>query len=202
MISVRKYSAVSLSIFVMFAVIICLNHYYTKIDSEYLYLFNIVLSSKWEIGSINKLLLSVGFWNLLASSAAFAIFHETEGLRIINAFLIPIIFSLVVACLVLFLKESFIEFRLFWLLYYAGVLLCNRLSFTRLSTISDSGSARIFRFIRKDLVNSDESNPATTAVDRIIVKLIKLHIAITTLALVVAFVAYCIINKDLLYWLK
>lgn len=154
-----------------------------------------LLNSKAQIGGFHSLLIHVSFWVLLIASGIEAVYREKNGVYILGAFGVPIIFSTCVAVWGLVATSTRVNILWFCLFYYAGLIICVRILYNRLSNIEGAGPSKIKLLLKSPPSKNDGD---ISIIDRSFLYFTKIAMLVDWFALLIAAIVFCIQYKQIL----
>lgn len=192
--TVRDMAKTTVTLMVFIGVVILFALRCANLPMDFFHKINMLLRSRSLLGPVHNLILGASFWCLLLVSGLDAVYHEKTGLEIVGAFSIPLLFSLCVAAWGYGSLSAHMDIRWFWLFYYVVLIVCLKVSLTKLTRVRGAGSSRIALFF-KDLTAPNDTD--VSDLDFYVVRVAKVVLLAVWLILLVAAAAYCVQNRSL-----
>lgn len=192
--NVRKSSASTLSVMIVFALIVAIRYLIRMIWTDFYVMVEYHVSTISQMGGFHSFIMSFSFWLLLISSAVNAIYNNKPFFRVINAFLVPLLFSTGVVLTIIVYRSLYTDLRWFWLVYYVGMIACLRVSFNRINNPTNLNSSKIIPFLK---VYFQKAGFQGNVVDYHVLGLLRTIVAGTFFISIISFAAYCISNREM-----
>lgn len=194
MTTVRKTAKTTVTLTIVAVGLALLMRWCRTLQGEFFYKMETLLISKAQIGGFHGFLIPVSFWMLLIASGIEAIYREKNGIYVLGAFGTPIIFSLCVAVWGLVATSTSVNILWFWLFYYVGLVICVRISYSRLSNIKDAGPSKIKLLLKSPPSKNDGD---ISIIDRGVLYAAKIMMLADWFALMISTIGFCIQYKQI-----
>lgn len=194
MTTVRKTAKTTVTLIILATGLALLMRWCGTLSGEFFYKMEFLLNSKTQIGGFHSFLIRVSFWLLLIASGIEAVYREKNGAYVLGSFGTPIIFSMCIAVWGLVATSSRVNMLWFWLFYYAGLIVCVRISYSRLSNIKGAGPSKIKHLLKSPPSKNDGD---ISIIDRRVLYVTQIILLIAWVALLIATIVFCIQYKQL-----
>lgn len=188
MTNVRKMSKTAFSLLffvILFAVLMSLSHSAT---GGVFYKLNEILSSKRMIGGYHSFIITLSFWILLIAGFIDSALRELKGIYVLTSFIIPIVLCVIVFCISLVGLATYIDIRVFWLLYYIGEIICIRVMFNKISYLKEAKPFGMIAFAKGMFKEQDITG--TNSTDFFVVFWLRIIIFVDWILLLISFAIY------------
>lgn len=184
-----KYSAKTTATLIIFILsLAALTKWCDTIPHEAVYHIQRTLNNQFMLGPAFRIIQSMSFWNLLIVSGVYAIIGNCSGLKVFQAFAIPLTISVIVAIAALIPE---ISFHWFWAGYFILLIFGIKSSFKKLSSLNGSTN-KLCPFIKEiGKKPSIEGN----AIDYYVVYVMKVLLFALFVVLVLSLTLFCVINR-------
>lgn len=194
MTTVRKTAKTTVALIILTIGLALLMRWCGTLSGEFFYKMESLLNSKAQIGGFHSLLIRLSFWLLLIASGIEAVYREKNGVYALGSFGVPIIFSACVAVWGLVATSTRVNKLWFWLFYYVGLILCVRISYSRLSNIKGAGPSKIKLLLKSPPSKNDGD---ISIIDRSVLYVAKIVLLGDLFALLIASIMFCIQYKQI-----
>lgn len=154
MTTVRKMSKTTLTLLAVTAVIVLFSYLCSSLFNSFFRTMKSLLGTKERIGLLYNCVVSASFWILLAASVVESIQREKSGYIIYELFIIPLVFSGLVAIWGIVGISSRISMIWFWVFYHIVMIICLRKAYLRITKIVGGGPSKVKDFIKDPLCQS------------------------------------------------
>lgn len=194
MTTVRKMTKMSVTLIILAVGLALPMRWCGTLSGEFFYKMESLLNSKTQIGGFHSFLISLSFWGPLIASGIETVYHEKNGVYALGPFGVPIIFSMCVVVWGLVATSTRVNILWFWLFYYIGLIICVRISYSRLSNIKGAGPSKI-----KLLLKSPPSKNGgdISIIDRSVLYVAKIMMLVDWFTLLIATIVFCIQYKQI-----
>lgn len=191
---VRKTTKTTLTLIILAIGIALLMRWCGTLSGEFFYKMELLLNSKGRIGGFHSFLISISFWLLLIAAGIEAVFREKNGFYVFGSFAAPIFFSLSVAAWGLAATSTRVNVIWFWLFYYAGLIICIRIAYGRLSSIKGAAPSKL----KQLFTNPPSKNVGDISlIDRSVLYVTQIVMLTAWFALLISTIVFCIQYKQI-----
>ena len=185
-----KHSAKTTATLIIFILgLVALTKWFDTIPHEAVYHIQRTLNNQFMLEPAFRIIQSISFWNLLIVSGLYAIISNCSGVKVFQAFTIPLTISVIVAIAALIPE---ISFHCFWAGYFILLIFGIKSSFKKLSSLNGSTN-KLFPFIKEiGKKPSIEGN----AIDNYNVYAAKVLLLALFVALVLTLTIFCVIHRN------
>ena len=194
MTTVRKTAKTTVTLIILAVGLALLMRWCGTLSGEFFYKMASLLNSKTLIGGFHSFLIRLSFWLLLIASGIEAVYREKNGVYALGSFGVPIIFSACVAVWGLIATSTRVNILWFWLFYYVGLILCVRISYSRLSNIKGAGPSKIKLLVKNPPSKNDGD---VSIIDRCVLYGAKIVLLVDWFALLIAAIVFCLQYKQI-----
>lgn len=194
MTTVRKMSETTVTLIILAVGLTILMRWYGTLSGEFFYKMEALLNSKAQIGGFHSFLISLSFWLLLVASGIETVYREKNGVYAMGPFGAPIIFSAGVAVWGLVATSTRVNILWFWLFYYVGLIVCIRISYSRLSKTKGAGPSKIKLLVKSPPSKNDGD---VSIIDRSVLYVGKIVLLVDWFALLITAIVFCIQYKQI-----
>lgn len=194
MTTVRKTAKTTVTLIILAIGLALLMRWCGTLSGVFFYKMESLLNSKTQIGGFHSFLIRFSFWLLLIASGLEAVYREKNGVYILTPFGVPIVFSMCVAVWGLVATSTRVNILWFWLFYYAGLIICVRILYSRLSNIKGTGSSKIKLLMKSPPPKNDGD---ISIIDRSVLYGAKIAMLVDWFALLIFTLVYCIQYKQI-----
>ena len=194
MTTVRKTAKTTVTLIILAVGMALLMHWCGTLSGEFFYKMEALLNSKGQIGGFHSFLIHVSFWLLLIASGIETVYREKSGVYALGPFGAPIIVSACGAVWGLVATSTRVNILWFWLFYYVGLVVCIRISYSRLSNIKGAGPSKIKLLVKSPPSKNDGD---VSIIDRSVLYGAKIVLLCDWFALLIAAIVFCIQYKQI-----
>lgn len=194
MTTVRKTSKTTVTLIILAIGLALLMRWCGTLSGEFFYKMEFLLNSKTQIGGFHSFLIRLSFWLLLIASGIEAVYREKNGVYALGSFGVPIIFSACVAVWGLVATSTRVNILWFWLFYYIGLILCVRISYSRLSNIKGAGPSKIKLLLKSPPSKNDGD---ISIIDRSVLYVVRIMMLVVWFVILISTIVYCIQYKQI-----
>lgn len=194
MTTVRKTAKATVTLIILAIGLTLLMRWCGTLPGEFFYKIESLLNSKTQIGGFHSFLIRLSFWLLLIASGLEAVFREKNGVYILTSFGVPIFFSMCVAVWGLVATSTRVNILWFWLFYYAGLIICVRILYSRLSNIKGAGPSKI-KLLMKSPPSKNDGD--ISIIDRCVLYVAQIAMLVDWFTLLIFTIVYCIQYKQI-----
>ena len=194
MTTVRKTAKTTVTLIILAIGLALLMRWCGTLSGEFFYKMEFLLSSKTQIGGFHSFLIRLSFWLLLIASGIEAVYREKNGVYALGSFGVPIIFSACVAAWGLVATSTRVNILWFWLFYYVRLILCVRISYSRLSNIKGAGPSKIKLLLKSPPSKNDGD---ISIIDRSVLYVVRIMMLVIWFAILISTIVYSIQYKQI-----
>lgn len=194
MTTVRKMAKTTVTLIILAIGLTLLMRWCGTLSGVFFYKMESLINSKTQIGGFHSFLIRFSFWLLLIASGLEAVYREKNGVYILTSFGVPIVFSMCVAVWGLVATSTRVNILWFWLFYYAGLIICVRILYSRLSNIKGTGPSKIKLLMKSSPPKNDGD---ISIIDRSVLYGAKIAMLVDWFALLIFTFVYCIQYKQI-----
>lgn len=194
MTTVRKTTKTTVTLIILAVGLALLMRWCGTLSGEFFYKMEALLISKAQIGGFHSFLIPLSFWLLLIASGIESVYREKSGVYAFGSFGVPIIFSACVAVWGLVATSTRVNILWFWLFYYIGLIICVRISYSRLSNIKGAGPSKIKLLLKSPPSKNDGD---VSIIDRSVLYVAKIVMLVDWIAVLIAAIVFCIQYKQI-----
>lgn len=194
MTTVRKMTKTTVTLIILAVGLTLLMRWCGTLSGAFFYKMEALLNSKAQIGGFHGFLIPLSFWLLLVSSGIETVYREKSGVYALGSFGAPIIFSACVAVWGLVATSTRVNILWFWLFYYVGLIVCIRISYSRLSNIKGAGPSKIKLLVESPPSKNDGD---VSIIDRCVLYGAKIILLVNWFALLIAAIVFCLQYKQI-----
>lgn len=194
MTTVRKTAKTTVTLIILAIGLALLMRWCGTLSEEFFYKMESLLNSKTQIGEFHSFLIRLSFWLLLIASGIEAVYREKNGVYALGSFGVPIIFSACVAVWGLVATSTRVNILWFWLFYYVGLILCVRISYSRLSNIKGAGPSKIKLLLKSPPSKNDGD---ISIIDRSVLYVVRIMMLVIWFAILISTIVYSIQYKQI-----
>lgn len=184
-----KHSAKTTATLIVFVLgLVVLTKWCDTVPHEAIYYIQRTLNSRFMLEPAFRVVQSICFWSLLVVSVEYAVINNCFGLKVFQAFAIPLTIS-VIAAIATLIPE--IPYHWYWAGYFVLLIFGVKSSFMKLSSINKSNS-KLFSFAN-ELRN--KPNIEGNHIDFYVVYVTKVLLLTLFVALVLSLIIFCVMNR-------